>query len=97
MSENAGRRLAKNAANRLQAVAPFPTFPELCALPCAKSNTIIRSLHAHRSTSSRQGTCCDDPLRSPLRADVQRFGKIGPGLANLRHCRSAKLAKIAPP
>src|SRR5258708_14034595 len=84
MSENAGRRLAKNAANRLQAVAPFPTFPELCALPCAKSNTIIRSLHAHRSTSSRQGTCCDDQLRSPARSDIRAHRLDGPEMDPIR-------------
>jgi tetratricopeptide (TPR) repeat protein len=51
VAENAGRRLAKYAPNRLQAFAPFPTLPELCALPRGKSNTIIRSPHAHRSTT----------------------------------------------
>src|SRR2546421_9420069 len=65
MIENAGMRFAQNATNRMQALALLPALPEFRALRRAKPNTMILSPHAHRSTTSLQGTCCDDQLRSP--------------------------------
>ena len=76
MCKNAGRRLAKDAPDRLQALTLLPTLPQLRALHCGKPNSTILPLHHPRSTPSLQGTCCVDQLRAPHERDARLHRRV---------------------
>src|SRR6185295_11730925 len=66
VTENAQRRRIKHPTNRLQAFAALPALTQFRAL--SGGHTPISSLHWLRSTTSIQGTCCDDQLNSLRKA-----------------------------